>query len=170
MILSRFLENREFRFQLCKRYNELSHTYFSYDFMKSVLEEYRQLVEGEVEDQYNRFHFPWSMNRWFTDMEKADEFMRERHEYFREELKDYLAIEEKDPIIVSCYPNPFTDEVRLLWRTGEVKEKEVAIYDVLGRKVFSETCSSNEVTLKPELPAGVYVLKVGAFTQRIVRY
>lgn len=170
LILSRFLENKGFRFQLCKRYNELSHTYFGYDFMKSVLEEYRQLVEGEVEDQYNRFHFPWSMNRWFTDMEKADEFMRQRHEYFREELKDYLAIEEKDPIIVSCYPNPFTDEVRLLWRTGEVKEKEVAIYDVLGRKVFSETCRTEEVTLKPDLPAGVYVLKVGAFTQRIVRY
>lgn len=169
LILCRFLENREFRFQLCKRYNELSHTYFSYDFMKSVLEEYRQLVEGEVEDQYNRFHFPWSMNRWFTDMEKADEFMRQRHEYFREELKDYLAIEETGSMAVSCYPNPFTDEIRLLWRTGEVKEKEVAIYDVMGRKVFSGTCS-NETVLKPNLPAGVYVLKIGTMTQRIVKY
>ena len=170
VILSRFLENKEFRFQLCKRYNELSHTYFGYDFMKSVLEEYRQLVEGEVEDQYNRFRFPKNMNRWFTDMEKADEFMRQRHEYFREEIKDYLAVGESASVAVSCYPNPFTNEIRLRYQSNDFKGEEVAIYDVLGRKVFSETCNADEITLKPDLPAGVYVLKVGTMTQRIVKY
>ena len=174
MVMNRFLENKGFRFQFCKRYNELSQTYFGYDFMKSVLDEYRQLVEGEVEDQYNRFHFPWSMNRWFTDMEKADEFMRQRHVYFREEIKDYLAVGESTSVAVSCYPNPFTDEIRLRYQSNNYKGEEVAIYDVMGRKVFSGTCSSNdngnEIIFKPNLPAGVYVLKVGSYVQRIVRY
>ncbi len=168
VVLSHFLENKEFRFQLCKRYNELSHTYFGYDFMKSVLDEYRQIVEGEAEDQYHRFHFPLSMNRWFTDMEKADEFMRRRHEYFIEEIRDYLAVGE-DSFRVACYPNPFEDEIHLLGWTDDVKAQEVVIYDVMGRKVFSETCFG-ETLLKPNLPAGVYVLKVGTFTQRIVKY
>lgn len=174
MVMNRFLENKGFRFQFCKRYNELSQTYFGYDFMKSVLDEYRQLVEGEVEDQYNRFHFPWSMNRWFTDMEKADEFMRQRHEYFREEIKDYLSVWESTSVAVSCYPNPFTDEIRLRYQSNNFKGEEVAIYDVMGRKVFSGTCSGNdngnEIIFKPNLPAGVYVLKVGSYAQRIVRY
>ena len=174
MVMNRFLENKGFRFQFCKRYNELSQTSFGYDFMKSVLDEYRQLVEGEVEDQYNRFHFPWSMNRWFTDMEKADEFMRQRHEYFREEIKDYLAVWESTSVAVSCYPNPFTDEIRLRYQSNNYKGEEVAIYDVMGRKVFSGTCSGNdngnEIIFKPHLPAGVYVLKVGSYAQRIVRY
>ena len=173
MVMNRFLENKGFRFQFCKRYNELSQTYFGYDFMKSVLDEYRQLVEGEVEDQYNRFHFPWSMNRWFTDMEKADEFMRQRHEYFREEIKDYLAVGESTSVAVSCYPNPFTDEIRLRYQSNGFKGEEVAIYDIMGRKVFSEICnvdSGDRIILKPHLSSGVYMLRVGSHTERIVRY
>jgi hypothetical protein len=44
---------------------------------------------------------------------------------------------------------------------------------MLGRKVFSEAVvaeNGNEITLNPELPAGVYVLKMGDHSQRIVRY
>lgn len=170
MILSRFLENKDFRFQFCKRYQELTQTYFSYDFMKSLLDEYEQLVESEAEAQYNRFHFPWSMNRWYTDMELADAFLRERDQYFREEIAEYLNIDVLDSTIVSCYPNPFTDEIHLLCNG---KSQEVAIYDVLGRKVFFETCGADkgdEIILKPNLPSGLYVLKVGSYTERIVRY
>lgn len=170
MILSRFLENKDFRFQFCKRYQELTQTYFSYDFMKSLLDEYGQLVESEAEAQYNRFHFPWSMNRWYTDMELADAFLRERDQYFREEIAEYLNIDVLDSTIVSCYPNPFTDEIHLLCNG---KSQEVAIYDVLGRKVFFETCGADkgdEIILKPNLPSGLYVLKVGSYTERIVRY
>ena len=101
-------------------------------------------------------------------MEKADEFMRRRHEYFIEEIRDYLAVGE-DSFRVACYPNPFEDEIHLLGWTDDVKAQEVVIYDVMGRKVFSETCFG-ETLLKPNLPAGVYVLKVGTFTQRIVKY
>jgi hypothetical protein len=39
--------------------------------------------------------------------------------------------------------------------------------------VFSEAVvaeNGNEITLNPELPAGVYVLKMGDHSQRIVRY
>lgn len=173
MVMSRFLENKEFRFQFCKRYNELKETYFSYDYMKSLLEEYRQLMEGEVESQYNRFHFPWNMNRWYTDMEKADEFLSQRSQYFDEELRDYLDIEEFASAMISCYPNPFSDEIYLRWLSDDGKADEIAIYDVLGRKVFSETLGDDkidEIVIRPCLPAGVYVLKAGSYTQRIVRY
>lgn len=173
VVLNRFLENKGFRSQFCNRYLELTQTYFSYDYMKTVLEQYRQLVEEEVEAQYNRFHFPWYMDRWHEDMEKADEFIRLRRQYFDEEMKNYLAVDEHTPVMVSCYPNPFSDEIRLRWQSDEGNVHEIAIYDVLGRKVFSETVaqtSGGEITLNPSLPVGVYVLKVGSHSQRIVRY
>ena len=173
VILNRFMENKEFRFQFCKRYKELAQTYFGYDFLKSVLDEYGQLVEGEIENQYNRFHFPWSVNRYYSDMEKADEFLRQRRQYFDEELKDYLAVEELAPVVISCYPNPFSDEIHLQWPSDEGMSQELAIYDVLGRKVFSKLVDAEDgvdITIKPEMPAGVYVLKMGGHTQRIVRY
>ena len=170
LVLSRFLGNKEFRFQFCKRYRELSQTYFSYDFLQSLLDEYGQLVEGEITSQYNRFHYPWSVNRYYTDMQLASEFFRDRHEYFREEIKDYLAVGEVSTVDVSCFPNPFTDEIHLLWPSADGQVHEVAIYDVMGRKVFSDICSAEETILKPNLSPGVYMLKVGGYAQRIVCY
>lgn len=172
-VLGHFMENRHFRFQFCERYLELKNTYFSYDFMKSVLDEYRALVEGEVEDQYDRFHFPWSMNRYYADMEKADDFLRRREQFFMEELEQYLDVEEKAYARVSFYPNPFTDEIHIGFDAEQFGTAEIGIYDVLGRKVFVESCrlvnGANSFTICPKLPAGMYVLKVGGYTQRIVR-
>ena len=174
IVLSRFLENKHFRFQFCKRYLELTDTYFSYDYMKSILEQYRQLVEGEVEAQYNRFHFPWSVNRWYTDMEKADDFLRQRRQYFDEEMRDYLDIEEFVPVMVSCYPNPFLDEIHISMEAEHYGSDEIVLYDVMGRRVFVQPCQftegENRFVIKPNLPSGLYLLKVGGHSQRIVKY
>ena len=174
IVMSRFLENKEFRFQFCKRYNELKETYFSYDYMKSLLEEYRQLMEGEVESQYNRFHFPWSMNRWYTDMEKADEFLSQRYQYFDEELRDYLDIEELAPARVSCYPNPFLNEVYISMESEHDGLESIVIYDVTGKCVFMQACQlsegENRIVIHPHLSPGLYMMKIGTHLRRIVKY
>ena len=174
IVLSRFLENRDFRFQFCKRYEELSHTYFGYDYMKSVLEQYRHLVEGEVESQYKRFHFPNSVDRWYEDMERADAFLSQRNRYFREELKDYLDVEEMTLAMVSCYPNPFSDEIQISMKDGLYGADEITIYDAMGRCVFMQPCQfaegENHFVIQPKLPSGLYLLKVGSYSQRIVKY
>ena len=170
VFLNRFRENEWFVRTFRSRYYQLRESCFSYDYMKSVLDEYGRLVEGEVASQAQRFRFPRNVDRWQQDMERADEFLSQRDHYYQEELLYYLGIDELASEVVSCYPNPFTDEIRLSCPSDEGKSQEVAIYDVLGRKVFSETCNTDEVTLKPDLPAGVYVLKVGTIMQRIVKY
>lgn len=172
-VWSHLMENRHFRFQFCKRYLELKNTYFSYDYMKSLLDEYRTLVEGEAEDQYYRFHFPWNMNRYYADMEKADDFLRRRDQFFMEELEQYLDVKENPLAKVFCYPNPFTDEICIGYDAEQSGVAEICIYDVLGRKVFAESChlvdGANNFTIRPKLPTGLYLLKVGGYTQRIVR-
>ena len=174
VVFSRFLDNREFRFQFCKRYEELSRTYFSYDYMKSVLEQYRQMMQGEVEAQSKRFGFPWNMNKWLGDMERTDEFLRQRDQYFREEIKDYLDIEELDPVIMSCYPNPFFDEINIRIKEEWQGANCISIYDMMGRQVFSQFCplteGENTVSIHPKLAAGVYVMKAGGTIRRIVKY
>jgi hypothetical protein len=173
IVMNRFLENKYFRFEFCKRYLELSESVFSYDYMKAILEQYRQTVEGEVDAQSRRFGFPVSVGRWNYDMVLADDFLRQRDQYFRAELEPYLDVEEHNSAMVSCYPNPFTDEIRISLNAGQIGTAEIGIYDVMGRKVFAESChlldGANSITIRPKLSAGLYVLKVGGYTQRIVR-
>jgi len=44
----------------------------------------------------------------------------------------------------------------------------------LGRIVFAQRCEmhqgQNDIVLQPNLKAGIYVLKIGELTQKIVRY
>ena len=172
-VLSHYMENQYFRFRFCERYGELKQTYFSYDFMKSILDEYRTLVEGEVEAQHNRFHFPWSVNRFYVDMEQADDFLRRRDEYFMEELGPYLDVEEIIPAAAFCYPNPFTDEIHISWEAEHDGSEEIAIFDVMGRRVFVQLCrlveGENHVVITPQLPPGLYLVKFGPYLQRMVR-
>ena len=72
-----------------------------------------------------------------------------------------------------CYPNPFTDKIHIKVDSNGFGKEEAVIYDLLGRKVFSELIvaeSNEEITINPELPAGEYVLKVGGLICRIVSY
>lgn len=173
IVMNRFLENKSFRFEFCRRYLELSESVFSFDYMKSILDLYRQTVEGEVDAQSNRFGFPVSVSRWYNDMEIAEDFLRCRDQYYMGELMSYLDIEEYRPAMVSCYPNPFTDQIHICFEAEQAGTNEIGVYDVLGRKVFTETCQfvvgTNNLTIRPKLPTGLYVLKVGAYAQRIVR-
>ena len=101
-----------------------------------------------------------------------DTFLRTRPECIIAELNEYLSVGEPSLTEVYCYPNPFSEEIRLAWQLDAGKADEVAVYDVLGRKVFSEAVNmeyGNEITIRPNLPAGIYLLKVGGSTRRIVR-
>lgn len=169
VFFNHFRENEWFVRTFRNRYYQLRESCFSYDYMKSVLDAYRSAVEGEIESQAQRFRFPRNIERWHLDMEQANNFLVQRDQYYKEELVYYLDLEETASEVGLCYPNPFTDEIHLRYPSNDGKAQEVAIYDVMGRKVFSETCFG-ETFLKPNLPAGVYVLKAGTMTQRIIKY
>ena len=171
LFFAHFLENEGFVHAFRERYYQLCESCFSYDYMKSVLNEYGHLVEGEIPAQSGRFHFPTNPDKWYEHMEKVDEFLRERDSYFKEELDNYfLSIEEQE--VLSCYPNPSSGEIRIAYNSDIVGADEIIIYDVMGRKVFAMPCifraGFNEVTLRPSLAAGLYVLRIGNDTHRIV--
>ena len=70
------------------------------------------------------------------------------------------------------YPNPSSGPIRLRLSEEVANGTEIAIYDMLGRKVFSEPSVSEDnclISLNPSLSAGVYVLVVNDKTIKIVR-
>ena len=173
-VFQRFIENKSFQEAFRNRYYQLRDTYLSYDYMKTVLDEYGQIVEDEVAAQSQRFHFPTSVDKWYNHMASAEAFLSQRDKFFKEELADLDDVENEEFISISCYPNPFTDEIHISFEAGHPGTEEIGIYDVLGRKVFAESCrlgdGANGITLRPNLPSGLYVLKVGGLTRRIVSY
>jgi hypothetical protein len=106
-------------------------------------------------------------------MPVIDFFLRERPDNILEALDDFVSVDQFLTSVLGCYPNPSCDEIHIGIEAEGFGAKEVVIYDLLGRKVFSEMVvaeNGNEIILNPELPAGVYVLKMGGHSQRIVRY
>lgn len=59
---------------------------------------------------------------------------------------------------LSFYPNPATNGKIFIAAKSNVA-KEVAIYDVLGKKVFQITSSSKEINISTLSP-GVYIIKI----------
>ena len=174
-IFNRFLENEWFAETFRQRYHDLCNTIFSYGYMKSVLDEFEQTVEGEIEAQSERFNFPVSKAVWHADMAKVDDFFNKRDSCFRTELDEFIvSIKELDNggALSLCYPNPSSGEIHLLISPDAIDDQEIAIFDLLGRKVFSAPVgfsgNGEESVINPKLPKGVYVLRLGHFTQRIV--
>ena len=60
----------------------------------------------------------------------------------------------------SAFPNPVS-QGRLTITTLNIKEKEVSIYSVLGKRVFSQKFSATKKQLNiSHISSGIYILKV----------
>ena len=86
------------------------------------------------------------------------------------DVEEYLC----NPII-RLYPNPSSDEIHLILNVdASFRADEISIYDLLGRKVYTQPCvvtdNQTEIPLYPQLETGIYLLRMGSYTQKIVRY
>ena len=97
-----FLGNQVFRELLCCRYQILRETAFSYEAMKPVLDEYRNLVKDEIWRQSTRFGFPRSETQWFYDMRQVDAFLRERASVFENEFCGFMKTYYSDSLSINC--------------------------------------------------------------------
>lgn len=63
---------------------------------------------------------------------------------------------------VTCYPNPFSDELSLKLKEGVVVNNDVEVYNLMGQRVFNVVAetSAGELKLKTStIPAGQYVVR-----------
>jgi len=175
LMFRKLLENDLFRERFVSRFNYLMDHQFGYETTKQYFESAAACVRGEVPNQAARFNRPNNISHWESLIAKQDAFLRDRVTNMRDKMLAYFSV--SDSVLGDlpvCYPNPFMDEIRIDLETGQSGTTEVGIYDVLGRKVFSDSYhlmeGANSLILCPKLPSGVYVLKVDSYTRRIVKY
>ena len=75
-----------------------------------------------------------------------------------QEVKQQSKIQESTIEGLSLYPNPVTNG-RVYIATKNDTEKEIQIFDVLGKKVFYTQLNSRELNLT-SLSPGVYIIKI----------
>lgn len=172
LLMKKFFENEYFKLLFVNRFNELMTTWFSYDAMKAHLEEYRVAVEGEVPSQAARFGFPWNLQKWQTDMATADDFLRNRYTYFQTEIWDVFGLDEDMVYELSCYPNPTNGPIHVCLSAEQGSGIPIQIYDVMGRCIYAENRyfqkGQTAFTIHANYPQGLYLLKIGNQTKRIV--
>ncbi len=174
LFFRKMLESERFREQFTLRFYELTFSTFLYQNTKPYFDYIYQILEHEVPNQIERFNYPSSFSSWENySMPVTDYFLMLRPQHIIEDLNEFLSVKELPTIVVHCYPNPFTDEIHISFEAGYSGTGEIGIYDVLGRNVFSMSChlveGENSITICPNLPKGIYVLKLEGYTQRIVR-
>jgi hypothetical protein len=76
---------------------------------------------------------------------------------------DYLSL-------VSLYPNPFTNELRITWNKGEGRKKALSLFDITGKEILRRETSKEEIILNTEnLAPGFYLLRVGGENYKVVK-
>lgn len=169
----KLLENEKFRQTFRARYYELKEDILSYSRMHGYLQDYADEVIGEIPSQVSRFGFPHSVEKFQSDIDFVDRILLNSHQKMEEEINHYLSVSEDVVSGFLCFPNPFIDEIHIQFDDNYTKSTEIEIYDVLGQKVFSEHCvlpgTENQISVNPDLTAGIYFLKINGSMQKIIR-
>ncbi len=61
---------------------------------------------------------------------------------------------------LSIYPNPATVNGKITIETKTNESKEIEIYNVVGKKIFSTNLSTKELILPNSVTAGIYMIKI----------
>ena len=173
VIFKRMLTSDYFRQLMMDRFLELKETHLSYEAMKPILEEYRLAVAAEIPDQAHRFGFPWHQWRWAADMDTTDAFLRNRCQRFEQDLMSFLSVDEQsESLEFACYPNPSQGSFTLQFTANGNATLPFDVIDVIGRKVISGSKQVREglnaFNIETNLPAGLYLVRMGGSVKRIV--
>lgn len=174
LLFRKLLESESFRSDFRARYYELKQDYLSYSRMHGYLQDYVDQVEGEIPSQAERFGFPSNFEKWQTDINFVDKILSNSHQKMEQEIFEYLSVNENPTCRFQCFPNPSNGEIFIRFDDSYVSSMKIEIYSVLGQKVFTEPCvlsgSENQVSINPNLPAGIYFLRINDHSLKIIRW
>ena len=171
LLFGKLLKNEQFKAVFEARARELCEGVFRYENTYPLFQGIVETLRPNVERHIHRFGNPESMTAWDSGNSYTQGFLRRRVESFFDQWHTFTGLDENPEAMVSVYPNPSKGEVHLRLEAELTDDAEMAIYDVLGRKVFSRTIvpgNSHETTFHPGLPAGVYFLRINTIVTKFV--
>ena len=168
ILLRKLLENQDFRKSFCHRFNELLLTAFNYESTWSYLDEIKDIVESEIENQSERFGMPIDHSSWEKSIARIDDFLRTREIFIWQHLYDFMSINNKIESI-GCYPNPSNGPVSIAIESDVYGWWDLSIFDITGRMVFHTITDETKIQLDLDLKSGLYFISAGNKIGKMLR-
>lgn len=172
LIINKLMASEAFKSMLNERYLVLKNSVFSVGSMKTIWDEYRELVGEEVPDQAERFGFPASLERWQSDMDSTEAFFTKRFIGFNQELQNVFELNTPEVKGNMVYPNPNNGTFFVLVFSENCSMMNVEVMNVLGQIVYKEECfrtiGGNIYRIETGLSSGLYLLRIENDVKRIV--
>ncbi len=171
LFFRKLLANDDFKSRFISRFNELLYSEFNYASTSWYFNYMKQKLEPSLSWQIERLGRPSSMGSWSGwCVSHVDNFLRNRPLMMSEEIMEFVAVNENTSGFC-CFPNPTNGEIFIQLPEGSLKPQKIEIYNMLGQKIFSTVFEANgsSVSIHPDMAPGLYVLKIGSLTQRIVK-
>lgn len=172
LIINKLMASEAFKSMLYERYLVLKNSVFSVGSMKTIWDEYWELVGEEVPDQAERFGFPASMERWQSDMDCTEAFFTKRFIGFDQELQNVFELNTPEVKGNMVYPNPNNGTFFVLVFSENCSMMDVEVMNVLGQLVYKEECfrtiGGNIYRIETGLSSGLYLLRIENDIIRIV--
>ncbi|MFU8792509.1 MAG: CotH kinase family protein [Acholeplasmataceae bacterium] len=87
------MKNETFRNQFINRFADLINTHLSGHVAQEVVESYRNIYDGEMQEHIKRWGYPGSYNLWQGYVNRMSTFASERPNYLRTQMLDYFDLE-----------------------------------------------------------------------------
>lgn len=173
LLFRKLLENEDFKTRFDNRFFELLDTRLQYSQLSPYLTDVENRIRNEIPTQSQRFGYPQNYDSWMADMIHTDDFLRNRVQNMKDRLEIFFEdVNEIDENYISIYPNPTHGTINISIDDTYKQNDEIKIYDVMGRIVFLQTYEmipqGGVISFNPNLKAGVYLVKIGNYTQRII--
>lgn len=172
LLFRKLLENKEFKNRFLIRFTELLTSQFTYAVTKAYFDDAAALVRGEVPAQCDRFGLPLNMGQWEYDITTIDRFLKKRVANMFDRLVAFFSDDDNNLNISRLYPNPVSDELHLVLWSDSFAVRDVELFDLLGRKVYSQRQvlmeGENNLDISCPYTSGMYLLKFGNRMYKIV--
>ena len=174
LFFRKFLENPVFYQQFLGRFNELLNTVFQFSVTNGYLTDIENAIALEIPGQVARFNYPQSLSKWNECIGQHRYFLRHRVDNMQERINDFVEIQEYKRVAYTVAPNPCDDHVAILFDYPQDTLVNVSLYDLTGRRIVDKDLYVADRRLELDLPeclrSGIYVLRVGNVTSKIIKH
>ncbi len=177
LLFGKLLENNEFKAAFKARAEALCGSLFQYESTSLVFNDIVERLRPKIDDQKHRFGYPPTMEVWNNGNAEIDAFLQGRVAHYLDDVNSFPLLQDDFTLShldqFTCYPNPTVGEMRIEMRVGWPRTIGVTVFNVMGQVVYRQSTGISEgetIVLHADLPAGVYLIRIGSYTQRWVRF